>query len=256
MAAVVFLHGFSDHCNRYNELHNNLANAGIVVYGFDQRGWGRSVKKPTDKGDSGPTTQVLADISSVIQSHLPSPVPLFLMGHSMGGGETLLYAAVGPSEVKKQLRGFVAAAPLIRIHPNSEPNRITVFAGKLAGKWLPKRQMVSTLGAEHMSHDEVINKDWEQDPLCHDTGTLEGMAGMLERSDDLDKGKATITDWNGCSVLLMHGTGDVVTSHEATRKFTERLKIRDKTMKLYERSYHCSTFLVREFVYQRLLTSA
>ena len=158
----------------------------------------------------------------------------------MGGGETLIYAATGPMEVKKQLRGFIACAPLIRVHPSSAPNNITVFFGKIAAKLLPKRQMVSTLGAQFMSHDDAVNKDWAADKLCHDTGTLEGLAGMLQRTDDLDNGNVTISDWDGCSILIMHGTEDVVTSYDASKDFMERLKIKDKTMKTYEGSYHCS----------------
>jgi acylglycerol lipase len=49
---------------------------------------------------------VLDDITSFIQPLLPSPVPFFLMGHSMGGGEVLCYAAQGPQEVRKHIRGY------------------------------------------------------------------------------------------------------------------------------------------------------
>ena len=143
-------------------------------------------------------------------------------------------------EVKKQLHGFVACAPLIRVHPSSAPNGITVFFGKIAARLLPKRQLVSTLGAQFMSHDEAVNKDWAADKLCHDTGTLEGLAGMLGRSDDLDKGNVTISDWDGCSIFITHGTEDVVTSYDASKEFMEKLKVKDKTMKTYDGSYHCS----------------
>ena len=237
---MLFLHGFSDHCNRYQELFSNLAARGILVHSFDQRGWGRSVKKPSEKGLTGPTPQVLADITSLIQKYLPSPVPLFLMGHSMGGQETLQYAALGPQEIKNQISGFLASAPFIRLHPSSEPNRLTVMAGKLAGKVLPKRQMVNALESRYMCHDKSICKDWEEDELCHNTGTLEGLAGMLARGDELDKGSVVIEDWDGCHVWLAHGTADRVTSHEATKDFMKRLKVQDKTLQLYEGCYHCS----------------
>jgi acylglycerol lipase len=72
-----------------------------------RRGWGRSVTKPAERGDTGPTSQVLDDITSFIKTLIPSPVPLFMMGHSMGGGETLCYAAQGPEEVRKHIRGFL-----------------------------------------------------------------------------------------------------------------------------------------------------
>ena len=252
---ILFIHGFSDHCNRYPELFHNLATRGILVHSFDQRGWGRSVKKTSDKGLTGPTTQVLADITSVIQKYLPCPVPFFLMGHSMGGQETLQYAAKGPQEVKNQISGFLAAAPYIRLHPSSEPNRLTVMVGKLAGKLLPKRQLFNALDSTYMCHDKEMCKSWEEDELCHDTGTLEGLAGMLARGDELDKGSVVIQDWEGCHIWLAHGTEDRVTSHEATKEFMKRLNVKDKTLTLYEGCYHCSTYCTTCLLSELLLTT-
>jgi acylglycerol lipase len=240
-AILAFVHGFSDHAGRYGDFFPNLAANGIEVRVFDQRGWGKSVKKPTHKGLTGPTTQVLADITTFLQTMLPSSVPLFLGGHSMGGGEVLTYAAQGPADVRKQIAGYIASAPLIGLHPDAQPGAVTVFMGKLAGKVLPNRQMVSKLDSSHMSHDPEANKAWEDDELCHDTGTLEGMSGMLDRGSLLDSGKVMIED-TSCSVLVLHGTGDMVTSHEASKRFIERCKVQDKTLKLYDGAYHCGMF--------------
>lgn len=90
LAKIVFVHGFSDHCNAYHDLFLNLALARIEVHAFDQRGWGRSVKTVSERGLTGPTSQVLDDITSILKSQLPTSVPLFLMGHSMGGAEVLV----------------------------------------------------------------------------------------------------------------------------------------------------------------------
>ena len=235
---VIFVHGFSDHCNRYDQFFKDLAAAGVTVHGFDQRGWGRSVKKPSEKGLTGPTTQVLDDITSFIKAHLPSPEPLFLMGHSMGGQEVLQYA--GRGEVKRRINGFLALAPFIRLHPTSQPGWLKYHAGKLASKILPHMQLVNRLDPSYMSHDEALNEAWREDELCHDTGTLEGLAGLLSRADDLDKNTTFIEDWDQLHIFLAHGTEDRYTSHEATKSFMERLKVKDKTLKLYEGSYHCS----------------
>ena len=90
LAKIVFVHGFSDHCNAYHDLFSNLALSRIEVHAFDQRGWGRSVKRVSERGLTGPTSQVLDDITSIVHSQLPRSVPFFLMGHSMGGAEVLV----------------------------------------------------------------------------------------------------------------------------------------------------------------------
>jgi acylglycerol lipase len=61
--------------NAYGLLFPTLASHGIEVYGFDQRGWGRSVEKASEKGLSGPTSLILSDIASFIKTLLPSKVP-------------------------------------------------------------------------------------------------------------------------------------------------------------------------------------
>ncbi|KAJ4306550.1 hypothetical protein N0V88_001354 [Collariella sp. IMI 366227] len=72
---LLFIHGFSDHLGRYTTFFPTLASRGIAVHGLDQRGWGRSVSKPADRGHTGPTAQVLADMAAFITPHLPSSLP-------------------------------------------------------------------------------------------------------------------------------------------------------------------------------------
>lgn len=74
-----------------------------------------------------------------------------------------------------------------------------------------------------------------EDPLCHDTGTLEGLAGMLDRADDLDCNRLDIVDgrfWIG------HGSADRVTSFDSSKRLFERLRVSDKVFREYEGWYH------------------
>ncbi|KXT19057.1 hypothetical protein AC579_8758 [Pseudocercospora musae] len=242
LARLVFLHGFSDHCNFYGILFPTLASSGIKVYSYDQRGWGRSVTKPSQKGLTGPTSRIMSDMTEFIQS-LPSTseeaaTPLFLMGHSMGGGEILYYAATGPQHIKSQIRGYLAEAPYIRLHPTSMPWKPTVLAGKLLGKILPHAQMVQKLSAEKLCRDPEVCKEWDEDPLCHDTGTLEGLAAMIDRAAELEEGKVRIRD-KETSVWVGYGSGDQVLDWEACQKWFERkLEVEDKEFRIYDGWYH------------------
>ena len=102
--------------------------------------------------------------------------------------------------------------------------------------------MVNKLDAQWMCHDLAICKEWVEDPLCHDTGTLEGLAGMLDRMAELDEDRIVIDEWEGCKVWIGHGTEDRCTSHAASKRFVERLKVEDKTFREYEGCYHCGEF--------------
>ncbi|TLD32636.1 hypothetical protein E2P81_ATG05612 [Venturia nashicola] len=242
-ARMVFVHGFSDHCNAYNDFFPTLASRGIQVHAFDQRGWGRSVQTPKQKGLTGPTSTVLADITSFIKPLVPSPQPLFLFGHSMGGAEVAIYTAQGDEDIHKHIRGYILDGPFIAIHPNSKPSAITVALGRVAGRLLPHRQMVNKLNAEFICRDVKIQKQYEADPLCHDTGTLEGLAGMLDRAAELDGGKVKVPSNAGeggkTRILIGHGTSDLVCDVESTKKLYERMgDVEDKELKLYDGWYH------------------
>jgi len=242
IARLVFIHGFSDHCNTYRAFFPTLASRGIEVYSFDQRGWGLSVHKPSEKGDTGPTTRVLADIDCFIKSVLPSPVPLFLMGHSMGGGEVLCYAANGPAETRKHIWGYLLESPFVDFDPKSKPSPVTVVLGRLAGKILPKRQLVNPLDYKLVSRDQSEGIRLRDDPLCHDTGTLEGLAGMLDRTAALSSGKIRVGKAAGegdvTRIWISHGTKDGICSYDATKRLATRLEAEDKEFKTYEGSYH------------------
>ena len=91
-AVVYFVHGYGEHCGRYEQAARALADAGFRVASFDQQGHGASV------GDRGHLDRLASCVSDVIQlaeSVCPPPpnVPRVLMGHSMGGLISLLVVA-------------------------------------------------------------------------------------------------------------------------------------------------------------------
>lgn len=239
VAKLIVIHGFNDHTNRYFELFPTLASRGIAVYGFDQRGWGRSVKKPADRGLTGPTSLVISDIVSFIKTELPSPVPVFVFGHSMGGGEAIILASDPQyQDITSQIRGWILEAPFIGFPKGFEPGTVTVFMGRLAGKLLPRMHRYSPLPPENLSRDPEVVQSLKDDKLLHGTGTLEGLSGMLDRTTALNTGTAKLNPGIK-SIWLGHGTKDMGTSYEESKKWFERqTTVEDKEFKAYEGWYH------------------
>lgn len=106
---------------------------------------------------------------------------------------------------------------------------------------------MNSLEAKYLSHDDAQNKLWEQDELCHDTGTLQGLAGMLDRAADLHSGNVVLGEGVGeggkTRLLLLHGTEDSINDFEASREYVKRCPVKDKTFKAYEGLYHNSKSL-------------
>jgi acylglycerol lipase len=201
------------------------------------------VQKPSEKGLTGPTSRVLEDITSFIKTVIPSPVPLFLIGHSMGGGEVLHYAARGPAEIRKHIRGYLLIAPFVDFSPESKPTRLKVVLGRLAGKLMPHRQLVNAIDINAVSRDPTVRKLLEADDLCHDTGTLEGLSSMLDRTFELSTGALKIPDDAGeggvTRIWIAHGTKDALTNFEASKRFFDTcITAKDREFKTYDGHFH------------------
>lgn len=238
-ARLVFVHGFSEHINRYNDFFPKLGEHGIEVMSWDQRGWGRSVTKPAEKGLTGPTSQVIADVAAFISDKLPSDVPVFVMGHSMGGGEILTLA--GDNQYKdfvSQVRGWILEAPFIGFAKGEEPSFIKIYAGRLVGRLLPRQQLKHVVPPEQLTRDLAIVESVRNDPLCHNTGTLEGMASLLDRTATLSSGAIQLGS-HVQGILLAHGTQDLTCSYEAAKNWLEQQNgVADKSLKSYDGGYH------------------
>ena len=231
--------------NTYNDLFSPLTARDIEIHTWDQRGWGLSVTRPREKGLTGPTSLVLSDIDTIINHTLsttPDSTPLFLMGHSMGGGEILTYAALGPASTRRHIRGYLAEAPFLDLSPATKPFAITEIAGRMASKVLPHFHMVNKLNANLLSRDQAVGRAIGADPLCHDTGTLEGLAGMLDRGANLCKDRVVAREdaraAGETGMWVSHGSGDGIVSFDASRDWAERLEWKDKVFKKYDGWYH------------------
>ena len=155
----------------------------------------------------------------------------------MGGQEVLYYGAEGPSETLSHLRGIDAEAPYIRVSPATQPWKITVISGRIASKVIPNHHMVIKLRASFLSRDPEVNKKFAEDKLCHDTGTLEGLAGMIDRAAALDEGKV-VPGKKVKSLWVGFGSGDEIVRCDAAKQFFDRVDIKDKTFKEYDGWYH------------------
>lgn len=243
VAKLVFFHGYSDHIGRYNNLFQSLVRRGIAVYGFDQRGWGRSVTKKAEKGLTGPTARVMADAAAFVAAHLPeteADPPLFVAGHSMGGGEAL-YLASDPlyQDVVSRVRGWLLESPFIGFSKEAQPWAITILAGRLVGRLLPHLQLVRVVPAEDLTRDPAVVKSLREDPLCHDTGTLEGLAGLLDRTISLGTGKVRPAKAMR-AMWIAHGTADKTTNYDASKKFFDMYcgEVQDKQFRTFDKSWH------------------
>ncbi|KAF4547624.1 Serine aminopeptidase-like protein 2 [Elsinoe fawcettii] len=239
-AHLIIMHGFSDHAVRYGEFARHLCKISpIVISAFDRRGWGRSVRQPSDRGVTGSTRRILRDIDnalSFLEASQPD-LPVFVMGHSMGGLDLLTYALTSsspdlPLDARSSIKGLILNAPWVAlVHPL---NFLLIKAARVAARLRPNYQVCQPPKTEGVCHDSAMLQDWLDDPLCHDTVTLESSVAMVDReaalslltSGQIDEArKAGLTNVLPCPILWAHGSEDGAVSFESSERLCSTLNV-------------------------------
>ncbi|CCM03934.1 uncharacterized protein FIBRA_06086 [Fibroporia radiculosa] len=235
-AAVLFVHGFADHVGRYEHAHCNWAARDIMVFAFDQRGFGRTAldnqhkSKDAVYGKASHQMQ-MQDIEwwvRHVKKEHPN-LPLFLFGHSMGGGMVLAFSTQAQpppsSETIKLLSGVIASSPLLL--QTVPASKLLRKAGGMAATIIPWLPFPARVPAEDLSHDAIVNRASELDPLIKSYGTFRGLTDMLERGENLLR-----SGYHHWPENLS------VTSHTASEQFFNKLDAEDKKLALFPGGYH------------------
>jgi alpha-beta hydrolase superfamily lysophospholipase len=227
VAAVVIVHGISEHSGRYARLADDLNRCGYAVYTMDLRGHGRSdgarvlVRSFDEYLDD---VEMLLDRVAARQPGKP----LFLLGHSMGGAIVALLGILRPPKV----RGLVLSGPSVIVGGRVFPvlRRLAAFASVV---W-PTLRLVR-LGCWYISRDPAVVEAFKNDPLVfHDRFPVRTGAEILLAAKRIQLGLEQLR----LPLLILHGTKDVVTDADGARLLAERAGSTDKTLRLYPGLYH------------------
>lgn len=130
--ALIFVsHGAGEHCGRYDELAQMLKGLDMLVFAHDHVGHGQSEGERMVVSDFQVFVRDVLQHVDTIQKDYPE-VPVFLLGHSMGGAISILVAAERPT----YFSGMVLISPLVLANPESA-STLKVLAAKLLNFVLP-----------------------------------------------------------------------------------------------------------------------
>jgi len=220
-AVAVIVHGLCEHQGRYDYLANRFHDAGVGTYRFDHRGHGRSEGERTYYSDFN---ELLDDTNVVVDMAIAEnpDVPVFLLGHSMGGFTVSLYGAKYPD---KKLRGIITSGALTK-----DNGRLILDVPKELD---PHTQLPNELGSGVCSVAEVV--DWYgKDPYNTKTFTT-GLCYALCDGISWFSDKARTFAY---PVLMLHGEKDGLVSVQDTYDFFAAAASTDKQMKIYGGLFH------------------
>lgn len=207
-AVIAIVHGFGDHVNRYPHLAAYFNKAGFAFIGLDQRGHGKSGgKRGHTHGFGNYLEDVHAFLTEVDARY--SGIPVFLYGHSMGGNVVLNYIL----KENPPIRGAIVTSPWILLA--FQPPAIKIWLGKLMRSLIPAFTQPNGLRTSDLSRDPEVVSAYEKDPLVHDKVSASAGMSIMDAGADLQQ----FTGQFPVPLLLMHGSGDQITSFEASKQF-------------------------------------
>lgn len=227
-AAILIVHGFAEHSGRYEHVAKFFNDHSFQVYSYDLLGHGKSsgirafVKDFTEYNDE------LEAIVKTFKSANPK-LPLFILGHSMGG------LIVGMNAVKGKLQdinNIILSNPALDIDSNQP--KILVGIVRLLAKIVPKMPTVK-LDSKFISRDEQVRKSYDTDPLNYRGGSR---PGMVNQFDQAGKWLAENADQFRQNLYLNYSKTDKVVFPEGSEKFFAKVGSADKKIDEYSGLYH------------------
>lgn len=221
---VVIVHGFGEHSDRYDHVADRLADEGYAVSAADHRGHGRS---------QGPravieTAALVADVDQLLRRSAGAHpgVPVFLLGHSLGGMIAIAYALAHG----ERLDGLILSGPLAAV----DASPALVRFGRLLSAVAPRAPTLA-LDARLVSRDPEVVAAYRADPLVHHGRIPARTAAQItETVQRLPDAVAAIT----VPTLILYGTADGLCPPRGSVMVAERLGADDITVRAYEGLYH------------------
>ncbi|MCE5288130.1 MAG: alpha/beta hydrolase [Nocardiaceae bacterium] len=223
---VVVVHGLHEHSARYDWVAEQLNGAGYAVFALDHSGHGRSEGV---RGQLYRWSQVLDGVGSLVRKAREAhpDVPLFVLGHSMGGLVSLSYVI----RDKPDISGLIVSAPAL-VQTVAGPALIA--AGKVLSVVAPNLGAVA-LDSTHVSRDPEVVEYHRTNELMF-TGKVRSRtaAEILKAADEVIANLDSLT----VPLLVAAGTADQIVSPAGADLAYEKAGSADKTLKTYDGLYH------------------
>jgi acylglycerol lipase len=224
-AVIVFVHGIGEHIHRYDHWASLFNKEGIGFAGVDLPGHGRSDGNRGNIRSYSLLEEMIDILLSSCKKTFPG-IPVFIYGHSLGGGIVLDYIL----RCNPKVKGVIVTSPLLRLA--FEPSRNKLILASVMKHLLPGLVQDTGLIVNHLSHDEDVIEKYKTDPLVHGKISVSLFHGAMTAAKySLDHASELKV-----ATLILHGSDDLINSPEGSREFSGKTDMAE--LKIWEGGYH------------------
>lgn len=225
-SVVIAVHGFNDYSNAFEAVGTYLAQQGVAVYAYDQRGFGATRQPGIWPGIESLVSDLSAFIKAVRAQH--GNQPLYLLGESMGGAVAI---------VTMVARDALPVERLILVAP-------AVWGGKSLNKfyrsvlWVSAHTVpwlkVSGRGLKIKASDNTeILKQMRGDPLVIKKTRIDALYGVVRL---MDKAREAIAQLH-TPTLVLYGNRDQIIPKQPVCRLLEEIP-GPRSAAFYPEGYH------------------
>jgi acylglycerol lipase len=226
-AALLLTTGWGDYAQRYvnqgSRLIPHLLHRGVSVYAFDMWGSGRS---PGTRGATA-IDQAVVDHLAARRALRDGPLPVFVLGHSVGG----LVTATSALRDQTRLGGMILLAPTLDWGVSGGMGLVARVGGFVA----PTLRVPGPDGGRTLTRDPDAQRRMDDDPLM-DHGQISWVTAAsgvaLSRENWARYGELRVP------VLVVHGDADRTPDPSGSRRFVARVASPDRTLRAIPGGLH------------------
>jgi len=217
---IVIVHGLCEHQGRYDYVTQYLNAQGFKVYRFDHRGHGRSKGWRVYYKNR---EEIIEDVKVFVDLALKENpnLPVFLLGHSMGGYAVAGYGTKYPGKVK----GIIMSGAWTRDNKG---------LAKIVPDDLDPLTYIDNELADGVCSDKTVVEAYADDPFVEKKISVGLLYSVKAGHKWLKENAEKFSD----PVILLHGANDVLVDERDSREFFSEINSTDKTLFIYSGLYH------------------
>ena len=226
-AVVLGLHGFGDYSNAFDTASGLFAEHGIATYAYDQRGFGSSPGRGRWHGVER-LVKDAADAVTALAELYPN-VPVFLLGHSMGGAIAMSTAASHP---QIPAAGLILVAPAVWSRDFMPPLQRDLL--ELSAHFVPWFPLTGQGIRVTPTDDVAVLKKLSRDPKVLHSFRVDQVWGLTNTMDQAAASASRIRKPS----LFLYGLKDDIVPLRATRAAIDQIQESLLQVGVYDDGYH------------------